>query len=190
MSDRPRWSRIPPEVAKRPDLSDRAKVIYGVLRDRSDQEGYCYPTLALIARDVGRTARTILRGLAELEGAGVLERRPQWHLPDSPQLFDTPGDGRERSSNRYRVLIGVGDSSVTKGGDSSVRGDSDRVGDSSVVVRGDRRRGVTRKRVKRAHRSRWTFAQSRQMRPFRRLLDRLPALGGPSLGRDRLRPPP
>jgi hypothetical protein len=159
MSDRPRWSRIPPAIASRPDLSDRAKVIYGALFDRADQEGYCFPSLDTIGADVGRVARTVRRGTEELVSAGVLERRPQWQTPDSPQLFDTPGDGRERSANRYRLLVGVGDSPVRKVGATSVPkvgatsvpkvGDrvGDRVGATSVPLRGDKRRGDKEKEI-------------------------------------------
>jgi hypothetical protein len=148
MTDRPRWSRIPPEIARRPDLSDRAKVIYGVLRDRCDQDGYCWPKVVTIGRDIGRTERTARRGVEELVRAGVLERRPTWQTPDSPQLFDTPGDGRERTANRYRLLIGVGDSPVRKVGDTSVlkveEGVADRAEDRTVLQRGDKEKGRQR----------------------------------------------
>jgi hypothetical protein len=105
VSDRPRWSRIPPEVAGDRNLSAEAKIVYGALWDRSDAEGWCFPTLGRLAGDVGRGTTAVKRAVAELVAAKWVDRKAAWRLHnDTGEVFYEPGPGRVKTANRYRVL--------------------------------------------------------------------------------------
>lgn len=60
------------------ELPHRAVAVYMYLRDRSDKEGKCFPSVKTIARDLNLSVRTVFRGLNDLEQAGLLQKEERW----------------------------------------------------------------------------------------------------------------
>ena len=56
-------------------LSHREKAVYIYLRDRADASGVCWPGIKTIARELGLSARTAQRALADLERRQLIEKR-------------------------------------------------------------------------------------------------------------------
>ena len=56
------------------ELSHRAKTVYMYLKDRSNADGTCWPSVRRIAEDLKLSRRTVQRALADLERHGFLER--------------------------------------------------------------------------------------------------------------------
>lgn len=54
------------------DLSHRAKTVYIYLRDRSNQEGTCWPGIKTVARELNLSTRTVQRALRDLEQVGLV----------------------------------------------------------------------------------------------------------------------
>lgn len=75
------------EIAKRTDLTASAKLIYGSLADREGDNGYSWPGVRTIAKDVGMSKGAAQRGIAILEAKGL--------------LIVTHGGGK---GNRYQVV--------------------------------------------------------------------------------------
>ena len=55
------------------DLPSRAKIVYFYLSDRADQEGYCFPAINTIARELSISRSTVKRAIQDLERHGYLE---------------------------------------------------------------------------------------------------------------------
>ncbi|MBR0596433.1 helix-turn-helix domain-containing protein [Sinanaerobacter chloroacetimidivorans] len=60
------------------DLPHRAKVVYMYLKDRSNQQGQCYPAIGTIARELNLSRRTVERAIADLTQAGLLIKKQRW----------------------------------------------------------------------------------------------------------------
>ena len=58
------------------ELSHRAKTVYMYLKDRSNADGTCWPSIRRIAEDLKLSRRTVQRALSDLEHHGFLERTP------------------------------------------------------------------------------------------------------------------
>lgn len=56
------------------ELSHRAKTVYMYLKDRSNADDTCWPSVRRIAEDLKLSRRTVQRALADLECHGFLER--------------------------------------------------------------------------------------------------------------------
>lgn len=56
------------------ELSHRAKTVYMYLKDRSNADDTCWPSVRRIAEDLKLSRRTVQRALADLERHGFLER--------------------------------------------------------------------------------------------------------------------
>ena len=56
------------------ELSHRAKTVYMYLKDRSNADGTCWPSVRRIAEDLKLSRRTVQRALADLERHRFLER--------------------------------------------------------------------------------------------------------------------
>ena len=56
------------------ELSHRAKTVYMYLKDRSNADGTCWPSVRRIAEDLKLSRRTVQRALSDLEHHGFLER--------------------------------------------------------------------------------------------------------------------
>ena len=55
------------------DLPHRAKTVYVYLRDRSNQDGVCWPGIKTIARELKLSHRTVQRAIRDLEKAGLVK---------------------------------------------------------------------------------------------------------------------
>ena len=73
-------------------LSHRAKTVYMYLKDRTNQDGTCWPGIKTIACDLGLSRSTVKRAISDLEKAGFLQRYPR--------LRENGG----RTSNLYKIL--------------------------------------------------------------------------------------
>ncbi len=108
------WSVLPSWVACDPTLSPEARVVLLVLSAHADDRSHPFPSIARIARLVGRSERTVLRLLAELEGRGLIQRLHRFRNGEQVSSayvlrFDRWGrHGRQ----------GEGVSRVTDGGDN------------------------------------------------------------------------
>ena len=60
------------------DLSHRARAVYMYLKDRSDQDGKCWPTIQTISRDLNLSRSTVKRALNELYRAELLTKETRW----------------------------------------------------------------------------------------------------------------
>ena len=90
------WGRISAAVLRRPDLDLGTKAVYCALAAYADDEGWCWPLQATLARNLGRSRPWINERLAELEAAGLLlHERRSW-----------ADRGLQRGS-RYRLLDDV-----------------------------------------------------------------------------------
>ncbi len=63
------------------ELPHRAVVVYMYLRDRSNWEGACWPSIGTIARDLRLSRSTVQRALNDLYRAGFLEKQNR-HRPN------------------------------------------------------------------------------------------------------------
>ena len=60
------------------DLSHRARAVYMYLKDRSNQDGKCWPAIQTISRDLNLSRSTVKRALSELYRAEVLTTESRW----------------------------------------------------------------------------------------------------------------
>lgn len=60
------------------DLPHRAKTVYMYLKDRSDQNGQCYPAIGTIAKELHLSRRTVERAITDLVRAGLLKKEQRW----------------------------------------------------------------------------------------------------------------
>lgn len=60
------------------DLSHRARAVYMYLKDRSDQDGKCWPAIQTISRDLNLSRSTVKRALNELYRAELLTKETRW----------------------------------------------------------------------------------------------------------------
>lgn len=56
------------------DLPSRAKMVYLYLFDRADKEGYCFPAINTIAKDLSLSRSTVKRAIQDLEQHGYIEK--------------------------------------------------------------------------------------------------------------------
>ena len=60
------------------ELPHRAKAVYMYLKDRSNQEGQCYPAIGTIARELQLSRRTVERAIDDLVRAGLVTKEQRW----------------------------------------------------------------------------------------------------------------
>lgn len=60
------------------DLPHRVVAVYMYLRDRTDAEGKCYPSIKTIGRELSLSRSTVKRALKDLEAKGYMRREPRW----------------------------------------------------------------------------------------------------------------
>lgn len=60
------------------DLPHRAKAVYMYLKDRSNQNGQCYPAIGTIAKELQLSRKTVERALNDLIRAGLLKKEQRW----------------------------------------------------------------------------------------------------------------
>jgi hypothetical protein len=122
------WAVLPARIVCDPSLSPEARCVLLLLSAHADDNAHPYPSVATLARLLGRSERTVLRVLSELRAADLVEvihrfRGNEQTTSAHVLRFDrwgrsggggvTPGSGR-------------GDTHVTPGGDTHVtpRGDT------------------------------------------------------------------
>jgi hypothetical protein len=96
-------------IMRRTDLSPTAKLLWGRLSQFAGRNGQCYPTQYTLAWELGCVPRTILRGLKELEDAGLIRRKSpsgrarlerattRYEFIWSTDLVDPPSQGSQNS---------------------------------------------------------------------------------------------
>lgn len=84
---------VPRAILRDPDLSDKAKLMAGLLASYAWQDGSCFPGQTRLKGDAGWSVRTVQRALAELEGRGYIriERRGFMKTNRYVLLFDPIG---------------------------------------------------------------------------------------------------
>lgn len=60
------------------ELPHRAKAVYMYLKDRSNQEGQCYPAIGTIAKELQLSRRTVERAIDDLVQAGLITKEQRW----------------------------------------------------------------------------------------------------------------
>lgn len=60
------------------ELPHRAKTVYMYLKDRSNAQGQCYPTIGTIAKELHLSRRTVERAIQDLIIAGLLKKEQRW----------------------------------------------------------------------------------------------------------------
>jgi AraC-like DNA-binding protein len=108
------WSVLPSWVACDPTLSPEARVVLLVLSAHADDRSHPFPSIARIARLVGRSERTVLRLLAELEGRNLIQRLHRFR--NGEQVSSAYVLRFDRWGRQSRQGEGV--SQVTDGGDT------------------------------------------------------------------------
>lgn len=109
------WSVLPSWVACDPTLSPEARVVLLVLSAHADDRSHPFPSIARIARLVGRSERTVLRLLAELEGRDLIQRLHRFR--GGEQVSSAYVLRFDRWGRQGRQAGGV--SRATEGGDTS-----------------------------------------------------------------------
>lgn len=60
------------------DLSHRAKAVYMYLKDRSNSQGSCFPSMQTIAKDLGLSKSTVKRAIGDLKRSGFLKTEQRY----------------------------------------------------------------------------------------------------------------
>lgn len=58
-------------------LPHRAVSVYMYLRSRANKEGYCWPAIRTMGRELNLSRSTVQRALRELEGTGWIAKEPR-----------------------------------------------------------------------------------------------------------------
>lgn len=74
------------------DLPHRARAVYMYLKDRTNKDGICLPSIRTIAGELRLSRATVFRALDDLCKAGLLTKEERWR------------ENGGRSSNLYRLL--------------------------------------------------------------------------------------
>ena len=73
------------------DLPHRARTVYMYLKDRSNKDGACWPSIRTIAGELNLSRATVCRALDDLRIAGLLEKTDSWR------------ENGGRTSNLYKI---------------------------------------------------------------------------------------
>jgi len=68
------WAIITAPVLYSKELSDKSKILYGVISNLTKQKGYCYAHNATLAEELGWGERTVQDCIKQLENAGFISR--------------------------------------------------------------------------------------------------------------------
>lgn len=74
------------------DLPHRARAVYMYLKDRTNKDGICWPSIRTIARELRLSRATVYRALDDLCKAGLLTREQRWR------------ENGGRTSNLYKIV--------------------------------------------------------------------------------------
>lgn len=95
-------------IATCPWLLDRARRVLLALMGYVDEAGVCWPSVALLAREVSADVRTVKRALADLRGAGIVARAARGVFRVNLQIVASIAGGDS--------AVPSGDSAVTSKG--------------------------------------------------------------------------
>ena len=73
------------------DLPHRAVAVYMYLKDRTNKDGVCWPSIKTIARELHLSRATVQRALNDLCAAGYLSKKNRWR------------ENGGCTSNRYKI---------------------------------------------------------------------------------------
>ena len=59
------------------NLPSRAVTVYLYLRERSNKDGTCFPSIPTVSRDTGLSEATVKRAIQDLTAAGWLQKEPR-----------------------------------------------------------------------------------------------------------------
>ena len=59
------------------NLPSRAVTVYLYLRERSNKDGTCFPSIPTVSRDTGLSEATVKRAIQDLVSAGWLQKEPR-----------------------------------------------------------------------------------------------------------------
>ena len=74
------------------NLPHRARAVYMYLKDRTNKDGVCWPSIKTIAREMNLSRATVCRALNDLCKAGLLAKNERWR------------ENGGRTSNLYKIL--------------------------------------------------------------------------------------
>ena len=74
------------------DLPHRARAVYMYLKDRSNKDGVCWPSIRTIAGELRLSRATVYRALDDLCKAGLLTREQRWR------------ENGGKTSNLYKIV--------------------------------------------------------------------------------------
>lgn len=60
------------------DLPHRAIAVYIYLQNRANKEGFCYPAIGTIARELHLSVSTVKRAVRDLEENGYICKKQRW----------------------------------------------------------------------------------------------------------------
>ena len=60
------------------DLPHRAIEVYIYLQNRANKEGFCYPTIGTIAKELHLSVSTVKRAVRDLEENGYIRKKQRW----------------------------------------------------------------------------------------------------------------
>lgn len=60
------------------DLPHRAIAVYLYLQNRANKEGFCYPAIGTIARELHLSVSTVKRAVRDLEENGYIRKTQRW----------------------------------------------------------------------------------------------------------------
>ena len=60
------------------DLPHRARAVYMYLKDRTNKDGTCWPSIRTVARELHLSRATVYRALDDLCNAGLLTKENRW----------------------------------------------------------------------------------------------------------------
>ncbi len=104
------WSSVPNWVIRSDKLHGTEKWVYITLLNRANAKGECWPSLSTLQKEVGVSKNTVLKTLRSLENKGLILR------------LRRRGDGKEYSSNLYRINAWEGCSEIELGGSNENQG--------------------------------------------------------------------
>jgi len=67
-----RFRKMYNDILSRADLTATAKLVYSVLADRQGENGYCWPGIRTLAKDIGASKGAVERAVNRLEAAGLI----------------------------------------------------------------------------------------------------------------------
>lgn len=124
------WAVLPARIACDPSLTPEARLVLLILSAHSDDRTHPYPSVARIARMLGRSERTVLRLLAELEGRELIRRLHRYRNGEQTssayQLCFDRWAGTRKDAVGVSPVTGRGDTHDTPRGDTggTPRGDT------------------------------------------------------------------